>query len=89
MPHITSLFQIHYQRSINTKQTDIKNIYPDSIVSNTYTCDIKYTSTPAKHVPNTDKPNIKHTITPTKHGLPDFILSQADIIQVHQKKVKI
>ena len=66
--------------NVNTKQTDVKNIYPDSIVSNTENDDIKHTSTPTKHVPNTNKSNIKHTITPTKHGLPDPIFSQPDVI---------
>ena len=55
---------------INTKQIDVKNIYKDSIVSNTEDCDIKHTSTPTKYVPNTDKSIIKHKITPTQHGLP-------------------
>ena len=70
-----------------TKQTDVKNIYPDSIVSSTNT------GTPTKYVPKhnikhtiTPKHNIKHTITPTKHGSPDCILSQPDVIQVHQQK---
>ena len=72
----------------NTKQTEVKNIYPDSIVSNTNKCDIKHTATPTKYVPDTDKSNIEHTITPTKHGLPDPILSQPDVIHVHQQKVK-
>ena len=52
----------------NTKQTDVKNICPDTIVSNTDKCDNKYIATPTKYVPNTEKFNIKHTITPTKHG---------------------
>ena len=73
---------------VNTKQTDVKNIYPDSIVSNTDKCVIKHTATPTKHKPDTDKSNIKHTITPTKHGLPDPILSQPDVIHMHQQKVK-
>ena len=30
----------------NTKQTDVKNIYSDSIVSNTDKCDIKHKDTP-------------------------------------------
>ena len=51
----------------NTKQTDVKNIYPDSIASNTDKYDINHTSTLTKHVPNTDKSNIKHTIIQTKH----------------------
>ena len=69
----------------NTMQTDVKNIYPDSIASNTDKCVIKHTATPTKHKQDTDKSNIKHTITPTKHGLPDSILSQPDVIQ---QKVK-
>ena len=52
---------------VNTKQTDIKNIYPDSIVSNTDQYDIKHTSTPKEHLPNTINYHIKHTIIPTKH----------------------
>ena len=59
---------------IYTKQTDIKNIYPDSKVSKADKCDIKHTATPTKYVSNTDKSNIKHTITLRKHGLPDPIL---------------
>ena len=70
---------------IDTQQTDDKNIYPDSVVSNTDKCDIKHSGTPTKNVPNTDKSNIKYTIiTPTQHGLADSILSQSYIIQVHQ-----
>ena len=70
-----------------TKQTDVKNIYPDNIVSSTNT------GTPTKYLPKnnikhtiTPKHNIKHTITPTKHGSPDCILSQPNVIQVHQQK---
>ena len=40
---------------VNAKRTNVKNIYPDSIVSNTDKCVIKHTSTPTKHVPNSDK----------------------------------
>ena len=73
---------------VNTKQIDVKNIYPDSIASNTDKCVIKHTATSTKHVPNTDESNIKRRITPTKHGLPDPILSQPDVSHVHQQKVK-
>ena len=68
---------------VNTKQTDVKNINPEFIVSSTNNHDIKHI--PTKHVP---KHNIIHTITPTKHGIPDCILSQPDVIHVHQQKVK-
>ena len=40
---------------IDIKRTDVKNIYHDSILSNTDKCDIKHTITPTKHKPNTDK----------------------------------
>ena len=50
---------------IDTKQTNVKNIYSDSIVSNTDKCDIKHTRTLIKNVPNTDKSIIKHAITLT------------------------
>ena len=73
---------------IDTKQTDVKNIFPDSIVSNNATCSIKPTSTPTKHVPNTDIYNIKYTITLTHYRLADSRLSQFDIIHVHQQKEK-
>ena len=72
-----------YQKHV-IKLTDVKNIYPDSIVSNTDKCDIKYTTTQTKHQHNTNKNNVNHTITPTQHGLADSILSQSYIIQVHQ-----
>ena len=71
---------------IEAKWTYIKNVYPDSIVSNTDKCDIKYTSTLTKHTPKTDKYYIKHTITPTQYALADPILSQSDIIHMHQQK---
>ena len=73
---------------MHQKQIDVKNIFFDSIVFNSEKCDIKHTCTPTKHVPNTEKSIIKHTITPTQYGLDDSILSQSDIIQVHQQKVK-
>ena len=73
------------QRKVNIKHTDIKKIYPDCMVSNTDKCAIEHRSTPSKHIPNTDTSNIKHTNTPTKYGLPDPILSQSDIIHVHQQ----
>lgn len=66
---------------VNTKQTDVKNRYPDCVVSSTNNCEIKHTLTPTKH-------KKKHTITPTKHELPDPILSQPEVIQVHQQQVK-
>ena len=50
--------------------------------------DIKHTNTLTKHGTTTDKFDIKHTLTPTKYGLADSILSQPDIIQVHQQKIK-
>ena len=68
---------------IDTKLTNDKNTYPDSIVSYTDT----WASTPTKYVPNTEKYDIEHIIMPTQHGLPDPILSQSDIIKVHQQKV--
>ena len=45
-----------------------------------------HASTPTTR--NTGKYDIKHTITPTQHGSADPILTQSDIIQVHQQKVK-
>ena len=72
--------------TIDKKRTDVKNIYPDSIVSNTDTRDIKHAIVPTKHIPNSDKYHIKHTITPTHYGLADPIMSQSDIIQVRQQK---
>ena len=74
---------------VDIKQTDIKNIYPNYVLYNTDKCDIEHTSTPTKHATNIDEYDFKHTTTPIKHGLLDPILSQSDIIQVHQQKVKI
>ena len=74
---------------VNIKQTDIKNIYPNYIVSNTDKYDIKHASIPTQYGPNIDKSNINHTITPTTHGVADPIVSQSNIIQLHQQRVKI
>ena len=60
---------------IDTKRTNVKNIYPDSIICNTDKRDIKCTSIPTKLVPNTDKCDIKHIITLTHYELADSILS--------------
>ena len=78
-----------YVKNINKGQYKANRRQKHTILSNTDKCDIKHTSTPTKYVPNTDKSNIKHLITPTQHGLPDPILSQPDVIHVHQQKVKI